>query len=177
MAFVAESITTFYDAQQDRLNLLFVNKEGKQLIGIMVRQLLKNLLTHLPSWMARLHRNNLMPQTAEQAWQIHHLHHRASQQAVAVTYGKIQPYEASDSFLIDAIHFSKGNPHNENLSIELTFLNSARTTQVIFILTPSQLHKLIGEIFKQVKTWDISNPWEEKNAEPIIPLSKPEILH
>ena len=177
MAFIAESITTFYDAQQDRLNLLFVNKEGKQLIGVMVRRLLKNLLSQLPEWLTLLHRGNSLTQTSEQQWHIHHLHHQASQQTVTVTYGKIQSHEQFESFLIDTIHFAKGNRNAGDVKIKLTFLNSTKTTEVIFILTSPQLHKLIGEILKQVKTWDIHNPWEEKNMNPDLATTKPEILH
>ncbi len=177
MAFIAESITTFYDAQQDRLNLLFVNKEKKQLIGVMVRRLLKNLLTQLPEWLALLHHTNLLPQTAEQQWHIHHLHHQVSQQTVAVTYEKVRPHEQFESFLIDTIHLAKAHRNTKDPKIRLTFVNAAKTIEVIFILTPSQLHKLLGEILKQVKTWDIHNPWEEKSAHPVLSAPKPEILH
>ncbi|MXS78617.1 hypothetical protein ABF87_11760 [Nitrosomonas sp. JL21] len=177
MAFIAESITTYYDGQQDRLNLLFVNKEKKQLVGVMVRRLLKNLLSQLPEWLALLHHGNSLPQTAEQQWHIRHLHHQVSQQTIAVTYGKVQFHEQFESFLIDTIHFAKGNRKTEDVTIKLAFLNSAKTTEVIFILTIPQLHKLLGEILKQVKTWDIHNPWEEKNANPTLSTTKPEILH
>ncbi len=165
MTFVAESIATFYDAQQDRLNLIFHDKDKKQLLGLMTRQILKSLLAQLPGLLTPQHRHDSIPQTAEQQLEINHMHHQISQQTVAVTYGKIQPDQQIESFLITTIHFAKGKSNDgENQKIKLTFLNSTKTIETVFFLSTSQLHKLMGEILKQVPAWDIVNPWEESNS-------------
>jgi len=176
MVFIAESITTFYDKEQDRLSLIFNGKDKKQRVGLMTRQLFKGLLAPLPPWLAPQHPDS-MPQTAEQQWEINHIHHQISQQKVAVTYGKIQSNHQLESFLINTIHFTKANLRDGDQKIRLEFLNSSKTTEIIFVLNTTQLHKLIGEILKQVQAWDINDPWQEKNTTPASSDTKDKIVH
>lgn len=164
-AFIAESITTFYDKEQDRLSLIFNGKDEKQLVGLMTRQFFKNLLAQLPHWLAH-QRIDSMPQTPEQQREIDHIHHQISQQQVAVTYGKIQSNQQFETFLINTINFIKVYLSDGDLKIRLAFLNSSKTIEIIFSLSSAQLHKLIGEILKQVQVWDIDNPWQEENISP-----------
>ena len=56
MAFIAESITTFYDKEQDRLSLIFNGKDKKQLVGLMTRQFFKSLLAQLPNWLTMIYK-------------------------------------------------------------------------------------------------------------------------
>lgn len=176
MAFIAESITTFYDKEQDRLSLIFNGKDKKQLVGLMTRQFFKNLLAQLPNWLTRQHIDS-MPQTAEQQWEINHIHYQISQQKVAVTYGKIQSNHQFESFLINTINFTKADLSDGDQKIRLEFLNSSKTTEIIFVLNSAQLHKLIGEILKQVQAWDIDNPWQEKNIASALSNTKDRIVH
>ncbi len=178
MTFVAESITTFYDANQDRLNLIFNDKDKKQLLGLMTRQLLKSLLAQLPNWLTLQHRSHSIPQTAEQQWEINHMHHLISQQTVAVIYGKVLSDQQFESFLITTIHLAKGDPNEADQKIKLVFLNSTQSTEVILVLSTSRLHKFLGEILKQVRAWDIDNPWSESTTNPAtISDTKGKIFH
>ncbi|UJP04973.1 MAG: hypothetical protein LZF61_08985 [Nitrosomonas sp.] len=43
--------------------------------------------------------------------------------------------------------------------IKLEFLNQAHTIKIAIELMLEQLHKLMGEILKQVQNWDLANPW------------------
>lgn len=176
MVFIAESITTFYDKAQDRLSLIFNGKDKKPIVGLMTRQLFKGLLAQLPHWLTPQHPGS-MPQTAEQQWEINHIHHQISQQKVVVTYGKIQSNHQFESFLINTIHFTKANLRDGDQKIRLKFLNSSKTTEIIFVLNAAQLHKLIGEILKQVQAWDIHDPWQEKNITPASSNTKDRIVH
>lgn len=176
MVFIAESITTFYDRAQDRLSLIFNDRDNKPLAGLMTRQLFKSLLAQLPNWLAPRHPDS-MPPTAEQQWEINHIHHQISQQKVVVTYGKIQSNHQLESFLIDTIHFTKANLRDVEQKIRLKFLDSSKTTEIIFVLNAAQLHKLIGEILKQVQAWDINDPWQEKNITPASSNTKDKTLH
>lgn len=176
MVFIAESITTFYDKEQDRLSLIFNAQEKKPLVGLMTRQLFKGLLAQLPNWLAPQHPDSIPP-TAEQQWEINHIHHQISQQKVAVTYGKIQSNHQLESFLINTIHFTKANLRDGDQKIRLEFLDAGKTTEIIFVLNAAQLHKLIGEIFKQVHAWDINDPWQEKNITPASSNTKDRIVH
>lgn len=176
MAFIAESITTFYDKEQDRLSLVFSNKDKKQLLGMMTRQFFKNLLAQLANWLPQQYTDSI-PQTAEQQWEINHIYHQISQQKVAVTYGKIQPNHQIQSFLINTINFTKGQSSGENYKIRLEFLDSRKTTEIIFVLNSAQLHKLIGEIIKQAQAWDIDNPWQQRNIISASLATKDRIIH
>lgn len=176
MVFIAESITTFYDKAQDRLNLIFNGKDNKQRVGLMTRQLFKGLLAQLPNWLSHQHTDS-MPKTADQQWEINHIHHQISQQKVVVTYGKIQSNHQLESFLINTIQFTKANLPDGDLKIKLEFLDSSKTTEIIFVLSSAQLHKLIGEILKQVQAWDISDPWQEKSITPASSNTKDRIMH
>ena len=176
MAFLAKSLTTFYDKEQDRLGLIFNDKNKKQLMGLMTRQLFKNLLAQLPNWLMQ-QRWDSMPSTTETQWEISHIHHQISQQKVAVTYEKIQCNYQFESFLINTIHFTKADHSEDEQKIRLEFLDSSKTTAIILVLNSAQLHKFIGEIFKQVQTWDIDNPWREKNITPASSNTKNKIVH
>ncbi|WP_297323782.1 hypothetical protein [Nitrosomonas sp.] len=176
MAFIADSITTFYDKEQDRLSLIFNGKDKKQLLGLMTRQFFKGLLIQLPNWLSQQY-TAAMPKTSEQQWEINHLHHQISQQNVAVTYGKIQSNHQIESFLIHTINLTKGESTDSDQKIKLEFLDSSKTTEIILVLSAAQLHKLIGEILKQVHAWDIENPWQEKGITSFSSDTKDRIVH
>lgn len=176
MPFIADSITTFYDKEQDRLSLIFTGKEKKQLLGLMTRQFFKGLLTQLPNWLSQ-HPTDVMPKTAEQQQEINHLYHQISQQNVAVTYGKILSNYQIESFLIHTINLTKGESTDSDRKIKLEFLDSSKTTEIIFVLNFAQLHKLIGEMLKQVHVWDIDNPWQEKNITSFSSNTNDRIVH
>ncbi|SFE55414.1 hypothetical protein [Nitrosomonas sp. Nm166] len=176
MTFIAESITTFYEKEQDRLSLIFSNKGERQLLGLMTRQLFKSLLAQLSYWLT-LQRTDSMPLTADQQWEISHIQHQVSQQKVAVTYEKIKPNHQLETFLIKTINFTKGDFNDGDHKIKLEFLNSNKTIQIIFVLNSAQLHKLMGEILKQVQAWDIDNPWQEKNTTPVLSDNKGRTIH
>lgn len=162
MAFIAQSITSFYDKQEDRLSLIFSVHDEQQLIGNMTRQLFKGLLAQLPDWLAQQYRD-AMPRTAEQQWEINQMHHQISQQKATVTYGEIQPSEHLDSFLIGTVRLTKEDSTENDQRIRLEFLDLNKTTEIIFVLNSEQLHKFINEMLKQVQAWDISNPWQERS--------------
>lgn len=162
MAFIVDSITTFYDKEQDRLSLIFNSKDEKQLMGNMTRQLFKGILAQLPGWLTQQYTDS-MPQTAEQQWAINQIYHQVSQQKVTATYGKIQPNRQLEAFLINTVNFTKEGLGEDNQKIRLEFLDLNRTTEITFTFNSAELHKFIGEILKQVQAWDIDNPWQEKD--------------
>lgn len=176
MAIIAESITTFYDKQEDRLSLIFNGKDRKQLMGLMTRRLFKALLGQLPNWLTQ-QQTDFMPQTDEQQWAINQIHHQVSQQNVTATYGKIQPNKQLKTFLINTVSFTKGNTRSGEQKIRLEFSDLNQTTEIVFVLNSAQLHKLIGEILKQVQAWDIDNPWQEKNIASISSETKGKVMH
>ncbi len=176
MVFIAESITTFYDKEQDRLSLIFCGKDKKQLLGLMTRQFLKNILKQLPRWLSQQY-PNFKIRTAEQEWEINCLEHQISQQKITVTYSKIQPNNEIESFLINTINLSKKHSGNYNPKIKLEFLDASNTVKIFLMLELAQLHKLIGEILKQVKVWDIDNPWQNKNIASFLSDANEKTIH
>jgi hypothetical protein len=174
MTFIAESLTSFYDPKEDRLSLIFYGKDKRQLMGLMTRQLFKNLLERLPAWLTQ-QRADLIPQTTEQQWEINHIQHQISQQQIVVKREKINSNHQFESFLISTLTFTKRDSIDGKQKIKLEFLDSNKTTAIIFILNSSQLHKLIGEMLKQVRPWDIDNPWQKKNPSTVSSNNK--ILH
>jgi hypothetical protein len=165
MIFIAESITSFYDQEQDRLNLVFNGKDRKQLIGLVTRQFFKGLLARLPDWLAR-QRIDTIPLTTEQQRIINQFHHQVSQQEVTVTYGKAPPSKQIETFLINTINFTKTKviPGSADQKIRLEFLGPDRTAGIMIVLDSARLHKFIGEILKQVQAWDLDNPWQDKSG-------------
>lgn len=175
MAFIVDSITTFYDKEQDRLSLIFNSKDKKQLMGNMTRQLFKGILAQLPGWLTQQYADS-MPQTVEQQWAINQIYHQVSQQKVAATYGKVQPNKQLEAFLINTVNFTKEDLGEDNQKIRLEFLDLNRTTEITFTLNAAELHKFIGEILKQVQVWDIDNPWQEKDIA-IISSDTDRVVH
>ncbi|TXI18334.1 MAG: hypothetical protein E6Q62_06990 [Nitrosomonas sp.] len=176
MEFIAESVTTFYDKEQDRLSLIFCNKDKKQLLGFMTRQFLINLLKPLPHWLSQQYPNS-GPRTTEQQWEINCLEHQFSQQKITVRYGKIHSSNHIESFLISTVNLSKRHTTHDNPNIKLEFYDAGKAKRIFLMLNPAQLHKLIGEILKQVKSWDIDNPWQNSNAVSFLSNSNGGIVH
>lgn len=161
--FIAQSITSFYNLEQDRLSLVFTDADQKQLMGQLTRQLFKSLLTKLPDWLIEQSTNNA-PQSTDQKHKINKILHQMSQQEVNVTYSKTQPEHQMETFLIGSLNFSKTKPKDGGLNITLKFINPDNTKNVTITLKQEQLHKLINEILKQVKNWDLNNPWQNKDT-------------
>lgn len=178
MAFIAKSVTTFYDIEQDRLNMIFTDEVGSQLIGVMTRHFFKGLLVQLPGWLTQ-QRTDIIPPTAEQQKLINQIHHQVSQQEVSVTYGKAFSNKKLGTFLINTINFTKFKSKSESKGqkIKLEFLDYNKTAMITFVLSSAQLHKLVGEILKQVKTWDLDNPWQQ-GSEIAVPIdTKDRLMH
>lgn len=176
MTFFAETITTFYDKEQDRLSLVFTDKDQQKLQGLMTRQFFKNLLAHLPNWLMKK-RADAMPQTIQQQWEINQIYHQVSQQEVTVLYGKIESNQHFENFLIATINFSKRDLKESDQKIRLEFLDSNKTIVIFSVFNLAQLHKLIGEIFKQVQVWDLENPWEEKDLIAVSSDTGDKVMH
>jgi len=178
MAFIAKSVTTSYDIEQDRLNMTFTDEVEDQLTGAMTRHFFKGLLARLPDWLTQQH-TDIIPPTAEQQKVINQIHHQVSQQEVSVIYGKALSNKKLRVFLINTINFTKFKTKSESSGqkIKLEFLDHNKTTKIIFVLSFAQLHKLVGEILKQVKTWDLDNPWQ-KGSEIIVSVdTKDRLMH
>ena len=56
-------------------------------------------------------------------------------------------------------------------------MDSKKTIVIISVFNLAQLHKLIGEIFKQVQVWDLENPWEEKNLIAVSSDTGDKVMH
>ncbi len=161
MAFIAKSITVFYNEQEDRLRLIFNDNDKNQLAGSMTRQLFKGLLAQLPDWLAKQY-SDVIPRSTEQQREINHIQHEVSLQKATVTYGEILRNEAPETFLIGHISFTKVDLKTDDHKIKLIFQNLDKTIEIVFVLSAAQLHKVMDEMLKQVKAWDINNPWQGK---------------
>ncbi len=176
MAFIAKSITAFYSEQEDRLGLIFNDKAKNQLAGSMTRQLFKGLLAQLPEWLAKQY-SDAMPCSTEQQQEINHIQHEVSLQKATVTYGEMPRNEQLETFLIGNISFTKVDLEVEDYRIQLVFQSLDKVTEIVFVLNSEQLHKLMDEMLKQVKAWDINNPWQEKSTTFTLSDTKGGMLH
>lgn len=165
MSFNAKSITCAYDLRQDRLSLVFNGVNQVQVIGLMTRQFLKELLSQLPDWLIQQQAAHGMAPTAEQQRAISAFRHQTSQQQIPVSYGKTVTDRRIESFLIYSLTLTKNKAVTENNSqkIKLEFLDDAQTIRTSIFFTVEHLHKLIGEILKQVQNWDLIDPWSIDN--------------
>ena len=161
MTFIAKSITAFYSEQEDRLGLVFSDKDENQLAGSVTRQLFKGLLAQLPDWLAK-QSSNAMPCSTGQQQAINHMQHEVSLQRATVTYGEMPWNEQLETFLIGNISLTKIDLEAGDYKIKLVFQSLDKVTKIVFVLSAEQLHKLMDEMLKQVKAWDINNPWQEK---------------
>ena len=161
MFFIAESITCFYDSEQDRLNLMFNGRDREQLIGLMTRRFLKELLAQLPDWLIQQHQDDVL-RTTEQQRVISSFQHQVSQQQVSVVHGKTKLDRQVDMFLIYSTDFTMNRKVSEsgNQKIKLDFFDREQRIKITVVFTSEQLHKLFGEILKQVQSWDLENPWQ-----------------
>ena len=96
---------------------------------------------------------------------------------MTVLYGKIESNQHFENFLIATINFSKRELKESDQKIRLEFLDSNKTIVIISVFNLAQLHKLIGEIFKQVQVWDLENPWEEKNLIAVSSDTGDKVMH
>ena len=85
--------------------------------------------------------------------------------------------EQLETFLIGAVSFTKVDSEVEGHKIQLVFQSLDKTTKIVFVLSVEQLHKLMDEMLKQVRAWDISNPWQEKCATFVLSDTKDGMLH
>ena len=161
MKFVATSITIFYDGKEDRLSLVFTDSDEKILKGLVTRRLFKGILTRLPDWLAQEHANP-HDRTKEQQRTIERFNHQISQKNVPIEYGNSKPDSKIESFLVRAINFSMLNT-SEGKKIRLIFQSADKANEIILALTSGQLHKLIAEILKLARDWDMNNPWDGSN--------------
>ena len=178
MFFTAESITCFYDLEQDRLHLTFSGTDREEITGVMTRQFLKELLAQLPSWLIQQYADE-MPQPPGQQSMISSFHHHLSQQQVPVTYGKTTPGNHIETFLIHSVNLikNKRTAGQSNEKIKLAFLDRDHATEIGIGFTLEQLHKLIGEILKQVQNWDLPNPWLADTDFFVSPNAKNNSVH
>ncbi len=175
MTFIAKSITAFYSEQQDRLGLIFNDKDQNQLIGSMTRQLFKGLLIQLPDWLAKQYSDAILC-SIEQQQEINYIQHEVSLQKATVTYGEMQVNEALETFLIGNISFAKVDLEMGHHEIKMVFQSLDKVIEIVFVLNFEQLHKLMDEMLKQVKAWDIDNPWQ-KSTNFTLPDMKDGMLH
>lgn len=190
MIFIAESASIFYDAQQDRLKLLFRNKEGKQLLGIMTRQMFKGLLVQLPEWLAnqsfkiseqQTQTPELQSKTSERQHTVSQFEHQLAQQQVEVTSGTVKLDPKCRGFLTQKINFVKkeliGDDQNSKNQVRMIFISTGKTKEAVLTLNTAQLHKLIGEMLKKVVEWDLSNPWQDEGYANVVPNQTSGIMH
>ncbi len=142
MAFIAKSITVFYNEQEDRLGLIFNDNENDQVAGSMTRQLFKGLLAQLPDWLAKQY-SDVMLRSAEQQREINHIQHEISLQKATVTYGEMPRNEALETFLIGHISFTKVDLEADDHKIKLIFQSLDKTIEIVFVLSAEQLHKVM----------------------------------
>ena len=92
MMFSVQKVTIFYDMQQDRLNLLFIDNDEQMLLGAMTRRLLKALLAGLPVWLAKniKQTQGQANQNEAQRREINQFDHQVAQQNIRAVHGNIQ---------------------------------------------------------------------------------------
>lgn len=179
MLLVADTITCFYDLEEDRLALSFNNDSGEEITGLMTRQFLKELLTRLPSWLVQQRAGEVTP-PSEQQRMIDSFQHQMAQQQVSVTYGNDRISDKStDTFLIHSVNLAKNKKTSATYhqKINLEFLDRDRAIKVSIGFTLDHLHKLIGEILKQVHHWDLTNPWLADDRFFVTGATKDTLMH
>jgi len=167
-SFNAEKISFIYDYEQDRLNLLFHDDLKQQMVGILTRALLRNIIQRIPGWFTELNQSN---QSNEQKQAIAELNYASAQQEVHAEKENLKVEQNTTHFLISSINITK--PVNSELLV-LTFYDKTETHQVKLSLSEAQFHKIISTMILTAKNWDLSSPWENNMASdrPQISLSK-----
>ena len=102
---------------------------------------------------------------------------RAHYKKATVTCGEMSRNDQLETFLIGAVSFTKVDSEVGSYKIQLIFQSLDKTTEIVFVLNVEQLHKLMDEMLKQVKAWDISNPRQEKRATFALSDTKDGMLH
>lgn len=107
--FSVRKVTIFYDIQQDRLNLLFIDKDEEVLLGAMTRRLLKSLLAGLPVWLAKniKQMQGQSIQNEAQLREINQFNYQAAQQNIRAVHGNIEIDKAVTPFMIETINLAK----------------------------------------------------------------------
>lgn len=178
MFLVADTITCRYDLEEDRLVLSFNNDNGEEINGLMTRQFLKELLTRLPAWLVQQHAGEIA-QPSDQQRLIDSFQHQMAQQQVVVTYGNKLSDKSIDTFLIHSVNLAKNKKTSatHQQKINLAFLDRDHAIKISIGFTLEQLHKLIGEILKQVRNWDLTNPWLADDRFFVTAATKDNLMH
>ncbi|MBF0263882.1 MAG: hypothetical protein HQL46_01320 [Gammaproteobacteria bacterium] len=152
--FSAEKISFIYDHEQDRIDLLFHDDLKQQMIGILTRALLKNVIQRIPGWFTEL---NQSAQSNEHKQAIAELNYASAQQEVHAEKENLEVQHNTTRFLISSLNITK--PVNSE-SLILTFMDRAERHQVKLSLTEAQFHKIISTMLQTGKNWDLTAPWD-----------------
>jgi len=162
MMFSVQKVTIFYDVQQDRLNLLFVDNDEQVLLGVMTRRLLNTLLIALPDWLAKNIKQGYTRRNEAEQREISQFNHQAAQQNVRAVHGDIEIDKAVAPFMIETINLANQQRDEGGVKVDhimLSFIDDAKSHHVVLGVSSAQLHKLIGEMLTKVDGWGLGNPW------------------
>jgi len=160
--FSVQKVSIFYDVRQDRLNLLFFDHNEQMLLGFMTRHLLKGLLAALPEWLARniKQAQGHVSQNEVEQRGISLFNYQAAQQNISAVHGDIEMDKVMIPFMIETINLAKSDIDEAELSdISLSFIDDAKSHQIVLALSLAQFHKLTGEMLAKVDNWGLKNPW------------------
>jgi len=162
MMFSVQKVTIFYDVQQDRLHLLFVDNDEQVLLGAMTRRLLNTLLIALPDWLAKNIKQGYTHQNEAEQHEISQFNHQAAQQNVRAVHGDIEIDKAVAPFMVETINLANQQRDEDGVKVDhikLSFIDAAKSHHVVLAVSSAQLHKLIGEMLTNVDGWGLGNPW------------------
>ena len=164
MMFSVQKVTIFYDMQQDRLNLLFIDNDEQELLGTMTRRLLNSLLVALPAWLAKniKQAQGQTNQNEAEQHEISQFNHQAAQQNIRTVHGDVEIDKAVAPFMIETINLANQRRDEDGLKVDhinLSFIDGAKSHHVVLAVSSAQLHKLIAEMLIKVGDWGLANPW------------------
>jgi hypothetical protein len=165
MTFLVHTVTVYYDQQQDRLNLLFVDKNEQQLLATMTRHFLKKLLATLPKWIVDnvTQGQNKAVQDLQQQHAIEQFHYQTAQHNISASYKHVEIKQAVSPVMIETmkvvVQKLAAEPGVKSQKIRLSFLDATKNNDIVLAVSPAELHKLMGEILIKVDSWDLDNPW------------------
>jgi len=164
MMFSVQKVTIFYDMQQDRLNLLFIDNDEQELLGTMTRRLLNSLLVALPAWLAKniKQAQGQTNQNEAEQREISQFNHQAAQQNIKAVHGDVEIEKAVAPFMIETINLANQQRDEGGVKVDhinLSFIDDAKSHHVVLAVSSAQLHKLIGEMLTKVDGWGLGNPW------------------
>ena len=166
--YLSHSISIRYDPKQDRLQCICHQKSEQKLSVWISRRMLLKVLPKTVQWLEKQSDNRPGSVTAKVKTQ-------AEKRSIVAFEHEVAQYEAStvqqtisinipfeEDFLLYSVTLSA---HEKN-QVVLIFEDEDKSTQVVFTLSLTELHKILGEFFRlsDAAGWKVNNPWKTEHS-------------